>query len=305
MKVDSLLRSTIYVGCFMAPRFALMLALLLCPTANAASPPAAFIQPDATTKQLPTSAFKITRGGQEISKETQIQPCDKVEFITSQTEVKKVIITTTKGGKNIVLDSRRDSVEISCEKVKLSEAAARVWKAISSGDRATSVPVATKGSRFELPIFTSSRSNLVAGTRALFITWAGGRPPFRVVLRRIASGEVLAKLEGLSVNSVRLPELHMRPGQYSLGVFNTPDDGSPPELREDNLFVVDVTELPQPPPELKGAKLNKAEEELLYCYFLEGLPNGHWVFEAMQRAAGIQDTVPAARDWLRSYGAGR
>ena len=304
MRDNAMLRS-LCVGCFLAPRFALMLPLSLCATAIAGSPPAAFIQPDAATKRLPTSAFKIFRRGQEVNKDSQIQPCDKVEFITSQTEVNKVIITTTKGGKNIVLDSRRGSVEVSCEKVELTEAAARVWKAISGGDRATSVPVATKGAKFELPIFTSSRSNLITGRRALFLTWAGGRPPFRVVLRRIASGDVLAKLEGLTANSVRLPELDMKPGQYSLGVFNTPDDGSSPELREDNLFVVDAIGLPQPPPELEGAKLSKAEEEMLYCYFLEGLPNGHWVFEAMQRAAGIQDTLPAARDWLRSYGAGR
>lgn len=304
MKVDSIL-GALNRWSLLSPAFALLPIFLLGVTAAAAPAPAAFIQPDPTTKQLPTSAFKITRGGQEIGKESPLQPCDRVDFVATPSGAKRVAITTTRGGKNIVLDSRRSWVEVSCEKVELTEAAARVWKAISGGDRAASVPVVTKGSRFDLPVFASDRSNLVVGKRALFLTWVGGRPPFRVVLVRITSGEVLAEVHGLADNSVRLPEIDLQPGQYSLGVFNTPEDGSPPGLREDNLFVVEATRLPQPPAAIAGAGLSKAEEELLYGYYLEGSPNGLWTFEAMQREAGIQDTLPAAKSWLRSYSESR
>jgi hypothetical protein len=284
--------------------------LLLLPQVSSAATFAAFIQPDPGTSQPPFEAIVIMRGANHtntVDSHSPLQPCDQIKFVTSSTKVQRVLITTVQGGKNIQLDAGHPSADIPCEEVTLGAVARQLWKEISGGERATySVSTLTRGDQFSLPILSSDRSNLVAsGKRSLYIAWHGGTPPFRVVLRSASNGETIAKIDSLNANSARTPELDLQPGQYSLSVFNTPTDGSVPELRENNLFVVDASELPSPPAKLKAAKLDQAEAELLYVYYLEGQGDGRWAFEAMQRAAAINPATPASTDWLRRYGGGQ
>lgn len=289
-------------------RRVLLATLFLGALASAEASPAAFVHADPITGELPVSAFTVTRAGKLVRSDAALQACDKVDFVSSQTRVSRVVISTMRGGRNTVLNAARTRFEIPCETIAWSAAASDVWKTISSGERATSVPVASRGGgggSFQLPILSSERSNLVAGRRSLYVAWAGGKPPFRVVLTRGSATEVVAEIKNVADNHARLPEVDLRPGQYSLAVVNTPGEGDMPVLQEDNLFVVDQAELPPPPAALGNAKLGKQEADLLYCLYLEGYPGGLWAFEAMQRAANTANVSSGAKEWLRGYSGGR
>jgi hypothetical protein len=283
----------------------LLAATFLGASASAAAAPAAFVHVDPVTGDLPVSAFTVKRAEKVVPSDSELRACDQVEFVKSQTRIGKIVISTASGGKNAVLDAARNKFTIPCETIVWSAAASDVWKTISSGERLTSVVVGTRGSNFQLPILSSERSNLVAGRRSVYVGWAGGNPPFRVVLTRGNASDVVAELKDVRDNHARLPEVDLKPGQYSLAVVNTPGAGDISVLQEDNLFVVDPAQLPAPPAALKNAKLDKPEADLLYCLYLEGFPDGLWTFEAMQRAADIIDALPGAKEWLRGYSGSR
>ncbi len=268
---------------------------------------AAFLQPDPATSAVPYDAIRVQRGKNIIASNSPLQPCDKITFLASQNKVANVLITTVQGGKNIRLDEAHPTVDISCENVGIGDAALQLWKDISGGERATySVATLSRGDQFSLPILSSERSNVVASpNRSLYVAWKGGHPPFRLVLRSASNGRTIAEVDNIKTHNARMSEVNLRPGQYSMSVFNTPEDGSPPELREDNLFVVDASELPPPPAALTTSKLGQPETELLYVYYLEGQGDGRWAFEAMQRAAAIAPPTTASTAWLERYGGGQ
>jgi hypothetical protein len=260
--------------------------------------PAAFVQPDPDSRRPPFDAFEIERGGRSVSSDTPLQPCDKVHLADSAHRVR---ITTLKGGRNIVLSRTNPDVTISCDQPDLSAQAARVWQAVSAGPRAeVAVAAYTRGSPLALPIFDVEKSMLLSGRRALLVAWSGGLPPYRVELRG-ADGNLLAQASDLRDSVVQLPEAELRPGRYSLAVLQPNGDG----LGEDRVFVVDARELPPPPPTLARAELAADERELLYIYYLEGVDDGRWAFEAMQRAQALRQRMPAAARWIRSYAGDR
>ena len=282
-----------------------LLALgLLMSTALAGAVPAAFVQPDPVTKELPFSAFTVMREGRNVPSNSELRPCDKLSFNSSQNKFDKIILTSTRGGKSLILRADQP-VTLSCTQVPLKEKAADVWKIIAGGDRVATVSAATRGTDFALPIFASDRSNIAAGKRALYVSWTGGRPPFRLLITSGKSVDVLVDVKGITENQVRLPELDLKPGQYSLAVSNSPGLGEPEAMQEDNLFVVPQSELPPMPTALANAQLGKVDTELLYCFYLEGLAAGRWSFEAMQHAASVMDLSSAAREWLQEYGKAR
>ena len=283
---------------------------------QANSPIAAFVQPDAVTHKPPHGAFTLRRDGKVVKSEVLLQPCDRVEFVKTQTVAKEVRITTTRGGKNIVLNANSPDVEISCEKVPVSDLVARIWMAISGGHRTgesrSATPkmlaAATRGDKdmeLAVPVFAAARSSIVAGQRALVIPWVGGTPPYQVTLTRTnASGnvaEVLADVRVASGNVARLPMVDLKPGRYSIGVFHSHAAGEPRGWEEHNLYVVDASALPVIPERLKAAKLSAADEALLFAYYLEGLGDGAWVFEAVQRVQSVAPANEATEQWLDSY----
>lgn len=292
------------------PTLVLMVPMLAGINAKADIQPAAFLQPDPITKRIPFQALKVIRGKEVVSADTPIQPCDRLEFVSTQSEFKQVRVTTYKSGKNIVLDKSNPSAEINCEKSSLSGAMAGIWMAISGGERVSystqattrgSTATTTHGEAFALPIFSADRSQIVSGKRALVIPWVGGLKPYKVVLKRVATQEILAESKVDSGHSVRLPTIDLQPGQYNLTVFNTPNDGGDSGLEEQNLFVVNATELPVIPDPLKNAKIEPSEATLLYAFYLEGYGDGRWAFEAFQRVVGITKQTPAVKDWLLTY----
>jgi hypothetical protein len=282
-------------------------SMVLASMSALAAPVAAFLQPDPATSSVPYDAIRVQRGKNVIASNSPLQPCDQVTFLASQNKVASVLITTVQGGKNIRLDAAHPTVDISCEDVGLGEMALQLWKDISGGERATySIAALSRGDQFSLPILSSEQSNIIASPgRSLYVAWKGGRPPFRVVLWSASDGKTISEVDNIEAHNVRMPEVNLRPGQYSLSVFNTPEEGAPPELREDNLFVVDASELPPPPAALAASKLGQPETELLYVYYLEGKGDGRWAFEAMQRAAAITPPTTASTTWLAHYGGGQ
>lgn len=275
---------------------------------------AAFLQPDPVTKKLPYQAIKLTRGQTVLSSDSPIQACDRLEFLASQAEVKQVRVTTYIGGRNIILDKANAKTQIACQKPSLSRAMGDIWIAISGGDRASyvnpatskaSAAAATRNQGFAFPIFSSDRSQIVAGRRALIVPWVGGVSPYKMILKRASSGEVLAEVKVESGHTVRLPEIDLSEGQYSLTVMNTPTDGSQPGLQEENLYVVDALKLPPVPDLLNNAKLASADLKLLYVFYLEGYGDGRWAFEAFQLAAEIPKPTAAVKYWLQTYTSSR
>jgi hypothetical protein len=282
-----------------------MCGMMLYPALSHPASFVAFVQPDPTTSKVPYEAFSITRlDGSTMDSRSPIQACDRVSFVTTQTQYQSVYVTTLRGGKNIRLDAAHPSVKLSCDEPSHGELFARWWRDISGGERATySIAALTRGDQFAVAILTSDQSNLVAsGARPLFIEWSGGTPPYRMVLTNSSTGLVVAKIDDLTGHSLRTQPLDLQPGQYSLSVFNTPKDGSAPELREDHIFVVSPGELPAPPQALRDAKLDDTDKELLYIYYLEGFGDGRWALEAMQRAAAISPPTSASKAWLAQYG---
>ena len=280
------------------------------------SPIAAFVQPDAVTHKPPHGAFTLKRDGKVVNGEVLLQPCDRVEFLKTQAVAKEIRITTTRGGKNIVLNANSPDVEISCEKVPVSDLVVRTWMAISGGNRTsesrTGTPkmlaAATRGDKnaeLAVPVFTSARSTIVAGQRALVVPWVGGTAPFQVKLARLSAigtdPEILADIRVASGSIAQLPMIDLKPGRYSIGVFHSHAAGDARGLEEHNLYVVDASVFPPKPKRLTQAKLGAADEALLFGYYLEGLGDGAWTFEAVQRVFAESSLNEASQQWLDAY----
>jgi hypothetical protein len=249
-------------------------------------------------------AIDIKRGSSSPPDDSStLEPCDIVTFKPGN-GVQEVLITTVQGGKNIRLDQEHPQAKISCAPSTLSEEAAAIWREISGGERATySVAAISRGDQFGLPILSSDRSNLVlTPDRGLYIAWVGGSAPYRIQMRNAVNGRVVSEVGGIQGHAARIPSVSLPAGQYSLSVYDTPNDGFSPELREDSLFVVDASALPTEPPALRRAQLSDAERQILYVYYLEGIDHGRWAFEAMQRAAAITPPTAASTAWLNRYG---
>ncbi|RKP53635.1 hypothetical protein [Pararobbsia silviterrae] len=278
--------------------------LALCPVLCQAATFAAFIQPDPATSKIPYEAVTIARKDSAVDSRQPIQACDRIRFVTTQTQYGVVYVTTLRGGKNFKLDASHPFVDISCVEPGIGDLPGRSWKDISGGDRATySIAAMSRGDQLSVPILTSEQSNLVAAPkRSIFIEWSGGTPPYRVVLRNSNTGAIITSVDNVTEHAARTPPVDLAPGQYSLSVFNTPADGAVAEIRENNLFVVPSDQLPPPPRALADAKLDETDKALLYVYYLEGFGDGRWAFEAMQRATAIMPPSSGSKDWLAQYG---
>jgi len=271
---------------------------------------------------VPYEAFKIRRAGGAVDSREPIQPCDVIVFDVMQRQVRRIVVTTMFSGRNITVDTDAPEATIGCDgdkprKPSLSTAAMRLWRdAISSGDR-YAVPqdrtAATKGAAaatrseakavlpvriaLDLPIFSSERSLLVAGKRSLVVVWVGNAPSYHVKLARADSGEVLAEATNVRGNRVDLPPVTLSPGQLSLTVIDSEGNG----VRQDQLFVVTEDRAPPMPAQIGQARLDAAEKTLIYVYYLEGLEDGRWMFEALQQAAGISPATQAVSEWLSMF----
>jgi hypothetical protein len=150
---------------------------------------------------------------------------------------------------------------------------------------------------FRVPVLTADRSILVAGTRAIFVSWQGGVPPFSVTLSTAETGAVIAKTTGVNACAGRLPRVSLTPGHYRLAVT----DANNVAEQEENLFFV-VADAPTTPRELGEADIPEEARQIYTATWMTVLDGGEWAFEAQQRVAAMDCHSAAVQDWLRHWG---
>ena len=150
---------------------------------------------------------------------------------------------------------------------------------------------------FRIPVLAADRSNLAAGTRAIFVSWQGGVPPFSVTLSTAETGVVIAKTTGVNACAGRLPSVSLTPGHYRLAVT----DANNVVEQEGNLFSV-ADDAPTTPRELGEADIPEEARQIYTATWMTVLDGGEWAFEAQQRVAAMDCHSAAVQDWLRHWG---
>ncbi len=151
---------------------------------------------------------------------------------------------------------------------------------------------------FRIPVLAADRSVLAAGTRAIFVSWQGGVPPFSVALSTAETGAVIAKTTGvLNACAVQLPRVSLTPGHYRLAVT----DANNVAEQEENLFFV-AADTPTTPRELREADIPEEARQIYTATWMTVLDGGKWAFEAQQRVAAMDCHSTAVQDWLRHWG---
>ena len=150
---------------------------------------------------------------------------------------------------------------------------------------------------FRIPVLAADRSILAAGTRAIFVSWQGGVPPFSVTLSTAETGVVIAKTTGVNACAGRLPSVSLTPGHYRLAVT----DANNVAEQEENLFSV-VGDAPTMPRELREADIPEEARQIYTATWMTVLDGGEWAFEAQQRVAAMDCHSAAVQDWLRHWG---
>ncbi len=246
--------------------------------------------------------FNIERNGKRIENQADLLACDIVHLLDEQA---KISISFSNGSRYL-LDSEISAkkVEIPCAaKRSFSDKAFDTLKAISGNKKIKrwfdneSESVVTRSpekANLSVSFFGNYTPYLTAGQRTIYLTWAGGMPPFTVEFKRTDNKLILAKSSGILTNNVSLPTTTLQSGQYTLSIIDT----NKIERKDDSVTVIDESMLPPPPQELLDAKLQKEEYDLIYTIFLEGIGKGEWRFEALQRAAALQQSSPISKAWL-------
>lgn len=283
----------------------------------------AFVLADPGLKAVPYSAFTIERERRIIASTEPIAACDRLSFQRDNRDgVKRVVLATGLSGRNLVLDASAPDLVIACPTANaprptLSAAALRFMRDVASPDRAveheqvtaqrhsgawarsaSTRGAATAPATVDVPVLSADRAYLVTGKRALSLTWIGGKPPFRVVLRRTGERAPLFEQADIFDRRVQLRAIDLRPGRHEILVKDSTDNG----FAEDQLIVVQANQLPAMPAALKAATVSTDERALLFAYYLEGVDNGRWSFEALQRVAALPVDFAAAAAWLAGYG---
>ncbi|HQW21325.1 MAG TPA: hypothetical protein PLI90_11735 [Rhodocyclaceae bacterium] len=252
------------------------------------------------------SAFKIVRGGVDLpAGNADLQACDIVVLRDPKATVRIMLANYQRVQLDASVSERR--IKVPCgEKARWSDKPLAVLRIIAglatapatnseSSERALATRGAEMSPQLSVPALGNYNPMLVAGERSLYVTWAGGVAPYTVKLAPYGGGVAVVEERNIDAKAVRLPKVHLKPGRYVLEVLGGDKFG----IKDDAIAVVDASKLPEPPRALIDARLPKADHDLLYAYYLEGWGNGEWTLEALQRAAAISPTTPAARDWLR------
>lgn len=275
-------------------------ALAPAQAAPAEESPVAWLRLDPVTRARPFQSITVEREGRPVNPSGPLLPCDLVSFRKTPSGPAQVTIGTLRGGRVMVLDERRPSTRLPCgPTVPSSTAWLQALASLFDQHRHEEVLAGSRGGHLEFPAL-ADQTHLVQGRRALSLRWLGGRAPYRVVLTRAGDAAALVDVKDIARTAVVLPEVELVPGRYTLQVFHAPVDGSPPELRDDDIHVVPRSELPAPPPARPG--LDRAESLLLYAYFLEGSGDARWTLEAVQLVSSSKERTPAIEAWLARFG---
>lgn len=284
---------------------AAMIATVLCIVALpglGADPPIGWPEPDPETGKIPFDAFTIERGSGPAPPATApLLPCDNLKLSDTSRRVRFTFVNSTR----LLLDREHPTGQAPCKGSLLSDAATTVLRSISGGfgteQRAATKTRGDDLTTLALPVFMAERSLIAEGRRALYLTWQGGTPPFTIELSDAATHARVTTVNVVRNRFVKLDEVDLRPGRYSISVRSSKKDAAGNVgLAEDNLFVVPANQVPAAPAALVASHMGAGDKALLYAYFLEAFGDGRWTFEALQQASA-SDT-PAAREYLQRFG---
>lgn len=246
-------------------------------------------------------AFTISRQNAAVPKGTrELQACDIVKLVNPSVTVHIVLSSYQRIDLDASVPERQ--LQIPCEAKGNWQGSTlaivqKITAHATAPARHTEVITATRGELLPAPLTIPALGNynprLAAGNRSLYVAWTGGVAPYSVTVSRYGGGVVTGRT-GITSTSVSLPSAHLAPGRYVLLVEGSDGHG----LKEDGVTVIDPSQLPPPPAALRVGGLTQADRQLLYAYYLEGLGEGEWTFEALQQAASIDPPTAASSDWV-------
>lgn len=265
---------------------------------------AGWVEPDPKTQALPLAAFRLDRAGKPIPyPPAGLLACDRLT-LTEETAVVRVRLASNL---RMQLDAATPGrqLEIPCDQRGIAASLAAALQALigSADQRKVRVAAVTRDvAPLTLPVWAAPQARLMAGQRALYLSWTGGTRPFSVQLLSAADGrEVVAKTH-IDAQSVVLPPVTLELGRYTLWVRNRA--GHRVEgFRDDALFVVAPADVPRMPEVLVSSGLSEETRTLFYADYLAGIDDGRWTLEAMQQVAALKSRSPAVRQWLARFGA--
>jgi len=154
-------------------------------------------------------------------------------------------------------------------------------------DEVTAVSISTKGGSNQSPIMPllevktgKSAKVLVAGKRALYLTWKKGKADYQLTLKQ---GDQTLFTQSVKEREVQWPELSFTPGDYQLSLSDS-------EARQVEYSFTVVDRLPIYPKELSDdslASLSASARLTLQAMWLAEQEQGRWSLEASQRVAEI------------------
>lgn len=283
-------------------RYLAMLCIVVALTpviARAAGEIAAWVQPNRSDGMVPVKAFKVERAGKAIAYPAEgLMACDTLRL----TDTRASVQVTLSNNRTLLLnaESPGKAVQVPCGQPGfVGNMLALAKSIVAQASVATTLTKGTssRGGLLVVPALGAYAPHLTAGTRSLYLAWAGGDAPYKVQLLS-DSGAIVAQVSGVNARSVRLPKTALMPGHYTLRI--TGQDGK--GVEDSELTVVTPNQLPAAPPELAAAKLQPMDYALLYAYYLEGFQDGRWTLEAVQRVAALAKRSPNADAWLGRFG---
>ncbi len=266
--------------------------------AQAAGEIAAWVQPNRSDGVVPVTVFKVERAGKTIAYPAEgLMACDTLRLTDARASVQVIL----SNNQRLLLDAESPgkAVQVPCGQPGFFGNMLALAKSIVAQTSVATTPTSTlsRGGLLVVPALGAYAPHLTAGTRSLYIAWAGGDAPYKVQLLN-GSGTIVTQVSDVNALSVRLPKAALMPGRYTLRI--TGQDGK--GVEDSELTVVTPNQLPAAPPELAAAKLQPADYALLYAYYLEGFQDGRWTLEAVQRIANLPTRTSAADAWLSRFG---
>ena len=128
--------------------------------------------------------------------------------------------------------------------------------------------------------------NLVAGTRALYLAWEGGKAPYELTIK--SAGKALLILKGVQKKRIKTPDFSWMVGNYDLQIKDVGNRTA------DYIFTV-VKSKPAYPKELLDTSVPEATRLTAQATWLAAQKKKKWVFEAYQQIAELAEHYPAAR----------
>jgi hypothetical protein len=133
----------------------------------------------------------------------------------------------------------------------------------------------------DLPLLWSDENYVVAGSRALALSWVGGEAPFAVEIGPEAGPPAIAKA-GVTDRGLGPVLVDLTPGPWRLAIHDATG-----ETVEGALTVVPTSELPAAPPDQGLEDLPEALREAAYAAWLAEQDDGRWMYEAYLRAGAL------------------